>query len=93
MTLTTSRPSYIGASGDYEFVINFINKKYPKAPLVGLGTSIGGNLILKYAGESKEKCKFAGIAVVSTPFDLLTTVKFLSRSNPVSYLADVYLLD
>ncbi|CAG9327386.1 unnamed protein product [Blepharisma stoltei] len=89
--LTTLKPNLLGDSKDLGFAIQHIHKKYPDAPIVALGTSMGGNLVLKYAGESGNDCLLKGISVISTPFDIAICARYLKKNWPKSRIADMYL--
>lgn len=89
--LTTLQPNYLGNSSDLGFAIEYVHKKFPNAPIVALGTSMGGNLVLKYAGETGEKCLLRAISVISTPFDIVVCSRHLRKNWPKAKLADMYL--
>ncbi|MEM6965392.1 MAG: alpha/beta fold hydrolase [Bacteroidota bacterium] len=61
-----------GATDDLDFVINTILQKYTYEEIVIVGYSLGGNLVLKYAGDSRENLnpKIKKIIGVSVPTDL-----------------------
>lgn len=40
-----------GWTEDLREVINYLHHKYPKAPMLCVGTSIGANIVVKYLGE------------------------------------------
>ena len=57
-----------------------------RGPIVVVGFSLGGNQVLKLAGELGEKAAglIAGVCAVSTPIDLAACVRALDR--PANYL-------
>mmetsp|Transcript_22213 Transcript_22213/g.21911 ORF Transcript_22213/g.21911 Transcript_22213/m.21911 type:complete len:259 (+) Transcript_22213:320-1096(+) len=90
--LTSPKTNHCGLSSDLAFGIAHIHSKYPNAPLLGLGTSMGGNLMLKYAGESGKNCLLKGISVVSTPYNLTVVIGALGRAWPYAGFPEKYLL-
>lgn len=68
--LLTPRVSHAGSTDDVGLALEHILKSHPKSVLYGIGCSMGGNIILKLAGEMKEKCPFKAIAAISTPYDI-----------------------
>lgn len=67
-----ARAYHSGETGDLAFVLRSIRERFPSRPLVILGFSLGGNVLLKYLGESgaHEPTGVCGAAVVSVPYDL-----------------------
>ena len=63
------------ANEDYAIAIEKIKKKYPDADLVGMGTSMGAGLLLRYAIDSGRNCHLKALAVVSTPFNYFHLAK------------------
>lgn len=49
-------------------VVNQIKNKYPKNPLYFIGTSLGGNYLLRYL--LAEQRKVEGLVLISPPFDI-----------------------
>ncbi len=77
-----------GSSDDLEFVVQFIVAMYPSRPLLLLGFSLSGNILLKYLGEGRNLPReIAGAYAVSPSIDLkvsslaLSTGKFSSIFN------------
>jgi len=68
--LTTPLPFHGGHHKDLEFTINHVKKKYPRAPIVAVGTSFGGNQLMRYLGEMTHKRDFEAGVLLSAPFDL-----------------------
>jgi uncharacterized protein len=66
-----------GETGDLGAVIDFAATRYSRMALVGF--SLGGNLILKYLGESNPHPAVVGAAAISAPLDLGATARGLDR--------------
>lgn len=65
-----SRSYHSGASEDLASVIAHLRAKRPLAPLYAVGYSLGGNVLLKYLGESGVNSDLQGAVAVSVPFRL-----------------------
>ncbi|MGM0381441.1 MAG: YheT family hydrolase [bacterium] len=57
-------------SGDLKEVVNWCEKNYPEKPLLGVGFSLGGALLLKYLGEAADNSSLSAAVGVSVPLDL-----------------------
>jgi uncharacterized protein len=66
-----------GETGDLGAVIDFAANRYSLISLVGF--SLGGNLILKYLGESNPHPAIVSAAAISAPLDLAATARGLDR--------------
>jgi predicted alpha/beta-fold hydrolase len=66
-----------GETGDLGAVIDCAAVRYSRIAIVGF--SLGGNLILKYLGESSPHPAVVGAAAVSAPLDLGATARALDR--------------
>lgn len=66
-----------GASGDLKFVLQYLNDTLKTDSIGVVGFSLGGNILLKYLGESGADayCNYA--ATVSVPYDLAAGSKYL----------------
>lgn len=76
-----------GSSADLAAVVNELVKLRPNSPLVVIGFSLGGNVLLKYLGEAQHQKPSAlrgGIAVCP-PIDLIACTTHLSRSRFGAY--------
>ncbi|KAM0864465.1 hypothetical protein ACQ4PT_043917 [Festuca glaucescens] len=69
-----------GWTEDIREVVNYLHQKYPKAPLFTVGASLGANILVKYLGEEGENTPVAGAASICSPWDLLVTSRFISRT-------------
>ena len=73
-----------GQTGDLAAVIE---KLYRDAPLFLAGFSLGGNVVLKLAGElgAAAQDRIVGIASVSTPIDLAASTRYMRRPVNLVY--------
>jgi len=76
--LTTPEPFHGVKLDDVENAIKHIQNKNPNVELYGVGLSMGGNLLLRYAGSKKNEVEFKGIAAIATPFDIEKCLKNLN---------------
>jgi uncharacterized protein len=74
-----------GDTGDLATVIERAAEHFPILALVGL--SLGGNLVLKYLGESRPHSAVAGAVAISPPVNLAATARALDqRKSNLIYL-------
>jgi uncharacterized protein len=64
-----------GETGDLTHVLEVLGERFPGRPLGAMGFSLGGNVLLKYLGESGEgspggRPSLRAAAAISVPFDL-----------------------
>lgn len=64
------RSYHSGASDDLAEVIEQLRARRPCAPLYAVGYSLGGNVLLKYLGETGAESRLQGAVAVSVPFRL-----------------------
>ncbi|KAJ2823871.1 hypothetical protein FBU31_004145 [Coemansia sp. 'formosensis'] len=62
-----------GLTSDYGFAVNYIRGRYPTSKLIGIGYSLGANLVTKYVGEQGEHCPLDGAISVCNPYDLASS--------------------
>ncbi|CBQ72759.1 conserved hypothetical protein [Sporisorium reilianum SRZ2] len=55
---------------DIRSALLLITKLYPNSPLVGIGFSLGANVLGRYLGEEGDATPLLGGIIVGTPFDL-----------------------
>ena len=66
-----------GHTDDLRQALMFISHLYPRAPLIGLGFSLGANVMTRYLAEEGEKSRLlAGCALgcVSSPYIVMTYI-------------------
>jgi predicted alpha/beta-fold hydrolase len=68
----TRRFYHSGETGDLDFVVQRVLAERPHAPIVLIGFSLGGNVLLKWLGEQGDHAppRIRGAAAISVPFDL-----------------------
>ena len=70
-----------GETTDLDFVVQRLIAAHPQQPLVAVGVSLGGNVLLKWLGERSEDVPpdFRAAAAVSVPYDLERGSRQLER--------------
>ncbi|MDA0821552.1 MAG: hydrolase [Proteobacteria bacterium] len=64
------RSYHSGETDDLRFLLSLLKLRYPTRPIFAVGYSLGGNVLLKYLGESGRNSDIAVAAAISVPFDL-----------------------
>lgn len=57
-----------GATADLDHVYRTLRAREPTTPMAAAGFSLGGNLLVKWLGETAEACGLIGACAVSVPF-------------------------
>ena len=65
----TARGYHAGETEDLQFILKLLKKRFPDRPIMGLGFSLGGNVLLKFLGETGGEFLSAA-SVISVPYDL-----------------------
>ncbi len=70
--LVNERPRlyHSGETTDFDLVVSTLAAREPDVPLVAVGVSLGGNVVLKWLGENPGQERVAAAAAISTPYDL-----------------------
>ncbi|KAJ2050029.1 hypothetical protein H4S04_002854 [Coemansia sp. S16] len=68
--LTTGKLYDARDTGDFCDIIQGLKNSYPQAPLVGVGFSMGANLLTRYLGEQGSKSPLAAGIAICCPFDM-----------------------
>lgn len=74
-----ARSYHSGETTDLRFVIASIRDRFPDSGLALVGFSLGGNVVLKYLGESRSDSDIDTAVAVSVPFDLAEGARRLNR--------------
>ncbi|MBI4388538.1 MAG: alpha/beta fold hydrolase [Nitrospinae bacterium] len=71
-----------GSSGDLDSVVRFILRLHPRDPVLIVGFSLSGNILLKYLGEGRLiPSNVAGAFAVNPPVDLKVASQMLSEGR------------
>ena len=65
-----ARSYHSGASEDLAEVVDHLSQQHPGRTLAAVGYSLGGNVLLKYLGETGPDCRLRAAAAISVPFRL-----------------------
>ncbi|MBL8822979.1 MAG: alpha/beta fold hydrolase [Planctomycetia bacterium] len=81
------KPYHAGCSADIVHVLETVNKWSPTSPLFLIGLSLGGNIVLKLAGEVEQQQfpQLKKIYAVSPPVDLEKCSQLLSLPKNAVY--------
>ncbi len=64
------RSYHSGDTGDAKAWVKTLQTRYPKSPLLAIGYSLGGNMLLKLLGEYGATSPFMAVVSVSAPLQL-----------------------
>ncbi|THV00431.1 AB-hydrolase YheT [Dendrothele bispora CBS 962.96] len=68
----TSQQLYsAGYTDDLRIALMYISHQYPNAPLLGLGFSLGANIMVRYLAEEEEKSRLSAVCSLACPWDML----------------------
>lgn len=73
------RSYHSGDTVDIHAVVTAIKRRYPDRPVVAVGISLGGNVLLKYLGEQKQASLLSAAMAISVPFDLADGARALGK--------------
>lgn len=84
------RSYHSGDTGDVDFLLRLLHRRFPQRPLFVVGISLGGNVLLKWLGENPDQGIVAKAVAVSVPFELNKAA--LRLQSGVSRLYQYHLL-
>ncbi len=72
-----------GETEDVGFVTALLRERFPTRPLMAIGFSLGGNVLLKFLGEqgAKNTAPVSAAVAISVPYDLSAGAAALDRSG------------
>ncbi|KAF7312384.1 AB hydrolase-1 domain-containing protein [Mycena indigotica] len=83
----TSPKFYTAAqTDDLRQALTYISSRFPNAPLVGLGFSIGGNVLIRYLAEEGVNSRISAAAILGNPWDLVKNTLGLHDSTMGRYV-------
>ena len=84
------RAYHAGDTADLDYVLRVITEREPRSHKLGVGFSLGGNILLKWLGEYSSETLLSAAVVVSVPFKLNLVADRLNQG--VSRCYQTYLL-
>ena len=75
-----------GETEDPRWVLGRLKERFPNKRLAAVGISLGGNVLLKYLGESGEQSGLDLAAAWSVPFDLSAGADFMEKGFAQVYV-------
>ncbi|PCH38245.1 AB-hydrolase YheT [Wolfiporia cocos MD-104 SS10] len=66
-----------GHTDDIRVAVLHISRRYPKAPLLGIGFSLGANVLTRYLAEEGQQCRLVAGCAVACPWDLVKNAQRL----------------
>lgn len=74
-----------GETQDLREIHDLMRTRYPSSPIFVVGYSMGGNVLLKWLGESETSPDVTAAVAVSVPYDLATTSESLNKGMSKLY--------
>jgi predicted alpha/beta-fold hydrolase len=80
-TLKNRRPRlyHSGDTADLDFAARALAARERDTPLYAIGVSLGGNVLLKWLGETGARSPLEAAATISVPYDLAAAARHLER--------------
>lgn len=85
------RAYHSGDTDDAIHLLDYLQQKFPHLPKVGLGFSLGANMLLKLLGEKPEQTWLKAAVAISPPFRLANCAESIGKG--FSNVYQKYLLD
>lgn len=63
-----ARSYHSGETADVKYVAQLLRARYPRTPLAAVGVSLGGNVLLKWLGETGAVNPLSAAVAISVPF-------------------------
>ena len=79
------RTYHSGETGDFEYVMHRLHERNPSTPVVAVGYSLGGSVLLKWLAERGVGAELAAAVAVSVPFRLALVAERLERGFSRAY--------
>ena len=73
------RTYHSGETGDVSLLVNALLEREPGVSITAMGFSLGGNVLLKWLGETGARNPLKAAVAISVPFDLRKSVECLSK--------------
>lgn len=63
--ITSTKFYSAGGTDDFRQALIYISHRYPRAILLGLGFSLGSNIMTRYIAQEGEKCRLSSACVLA----------------------------
>lgn len=73
------RGYHSGETGDLDYLISEIRRRYPDTPIALIGFSLGGSVMLRWLSEQGDQANVVGAVAVSVPFVLNNSVERMDK--------------
>jgi len=86
--LPNKRPRlyHSGETTDIDHVLRTLARREPDTPLLAIGVSLGGNVLLKWLGEHPGQTLLRAAATISVPYDLAAGARHLESRLGLMYV-------
>ncbi len=74
-----ARAYHSGDTGDLDFLISTLRQREPQTPIMAIGYSLGGNVLLKWLGEQGAQARLRCAVAVSVPLLLYDSTTHMNR--------------
>ncbi|TCD69717.1 hypothetical protein EIP91_006484 [Steccherinum ochraceum] len=78
--LTSPRLYSGGTTDDIRTALMYISSLYPNAPLLGIGFSLGANVLTRYLAEEGERSRLNAGCVLASPWDFVANIEALDST-------------
>lgn len=85
-----ARGYHAGDTSDVQTVVTYLRERFPYSKIAVIGVSLGGNVLLKWLGETHENNPLSAAVAISVPFELQEVAKRFNQG--FSKLYQWYLL-
>lgn len=79
------RAYHSGETGDLNYVVSQLTSRFPDRRIYTIGISLGGNVLLKWLGETGHTNPLSGAIAISVPFDLANAAEQLNHRGSRIY--------
>jgi predicted alpha/beta-fold hydrolase len=86
-----ARGYHSGDTKDLQDFMTYLQIKEPNTPLIAVGYSMGGNVLLKWLGESKHHNPLVAAVAVSVPFELHKAAESIGRGATGRFYENYFL--
>jgi predicted alpha/beta-fold hydrolase len=80
-----ARSYHSGDTKDVTYIVNLLRKREATVPIAAVGFSLGGNVLLKWLGETGASNPLTAAAAISVPFELKKCAKRIQKGLSRGY--------